>query len=42
MLPDPTRSPDWLIAQFAEKSMKTIFLLADEIGIEKEELITYG
>lgn len=42
MLPDPTRSPDWLIAQFAEKSMKTIFQLADEIGIEKEELIPYG
>ncbi len=42
MLPNPNASPDWLIAQEAEKRMKTIFQLAEELGIHKEELIPYG
>ncbi|GAB6183293.1 formate--tetrahydrofolate ligase [Thermodesulfovibrio hydrogeniphilus] len=42
MLPNPNASPDWLIAQEAEKNMKTIFQLAEELGIQKEELIPYG
>jgi Formate-tetrahydrofolate ligase (EC 6.3.4.3) len=42
MLPDPVSSPDWLIAQEAEKRMKTIFQLAEEVGINKEEIIPYG
>lgn len=42
MLPNPLSSPDWLIAQEAEKRMKTVFQLAEEVGILKEELIPYG
>ncbi|MGB9710839.1 MAG: formate--tetrahydrofolate ligase [Thermodesulfovibrio sp.] len=38
----PAEVADWLIAQQAEKQMKTIFQLADEVGIEKDELIPYG
>lgn len=42
MLPNPLSSPDWLIAQEAEKRMKTIFQLAEELNIKEEELIPYG
>lgn len=42
MLPDPVSCPDWLIAQEAEKLMKSIFQLAEELDIKKEELIPYG
>ncbi len=42
MLPHPSSSPDWLIAQEAEKRMKNIFQLAEEIGIKKDEVIPYG
>lgn len=42
MLADPLLCPDWLIAQEAEKRMKTIFQLAEELNIKKEELIPYG
>ncbi|MEN2994297.1 MAG: formate--tetrahydrofolate ligase [Thermodesulfovibrio sp.] len=42
MRADPLVCPDWLIAQEAEKRMKTIFQLAEELNIEKEELIPYG
>lgn len=42
MLPNPLKCPDWVIAQEAEKRMKTIFELAEEMGILKEELIPYG
>lgn len=42
MLPDPLVCPDWLIAQEAEKRMKTIFQLAEELDIKKDELIPYG
>lgn len=42
MLPKPELYPDWVIAQEAEKNMKTIFQLADEAGIKRDELIPYG
>lgn len=38
----PLSCPDWVIAQEAEKRMKTIFQLADEVGIQRDELIPYG
>lgn len=42
MLPDPSLHPDWLIAQEAEKSMKSIYKLAEESGINEDEIIPYG
>ncbi|MEN2985437.1 MAG: formate--tetrahydrofolate ligase [Thermodesulfovibrionaceae bacterium] len=42
MLLEPGVVPDWLIAQEAEKKIKTIFRLAYEIGIEEDEIIPYG
>lgn len=42
MLAGTVSCPDWVIAQEAEKRMKTIFQLADELGIAKDELIPYG
>lgn len=39
---DPTKYADWQIAEEAEKHMKTIYQLADELGLEKEELLPYG
>ena len=41
-LPDPTKNPDWKIAEAAEQNMKTPQQLAAEIGILPEELIPYG
>ncbi len=42
MLPPAGKYPDWLIAQEAEKRMKSIYELAEEAGIRKEELIAFG
>ncbi len=42
MLPPAGKYPDWLIAQEAEKRMKSIYELAEEAGIKKEELIPFG
>ena len=39
---DPRKMPDWQIAEEAEKHMKTIFRLAEEAGIEGDELIPMG
>ncbi|MEE8328543.1 MAG: formate--tetrahydrofolate ligase, partial [Thermodesulfovibrionia bacterium] len=39
---DPTKHADWKIAAAAESSMKTTFQLAEELGIQKEELIPHG
>jgi len=39
---DPTCTPDWKIAAEAEKTMKTVFTLADELGLKGQELIPYG
>jgi formate--tetrahydrofolate ligase len=33
---------DWEIAEAAEKDMKTVHQLADELGLEKMELLPYG
>jgi len=39
---DPTKHADWEIAEAAESNMKTANQLADELGIEKDELLPYG
>ncbi len=39
---DPTKNPDWKIAEAAEKNMKTVYELAEELGLEKEELLPHG
>ncbi len=39
---DPTKHADWEIAEAAEKNMKTIYEIADNLGLQKEELLPYG
>jgi len=39
---DPTKMADWQIAEAAEADMKTVYQLADELGLEKEELLPHG
>lgn len=39
---DPIKMADWQIAEAAEKSMKTISQLAEELGLSKDELIPMG
>ena len=39
---DPTKHADWEIAADAEPRMKTVYQLAEELGIEKEELLPHG
>ncbi len=39
---DPTKNPDWKIAQDAESRMKTVESLAAEMGLEPQELLPYG
>ncbi len=39
---DPTKNADWEIAEAAEKNMKTTYQLAEELGLQKEELIPHG
>ena len=39
---DPTRMADWEIAGAAEKHMKSIWKVADELGLCEDELIPYG
>jgi formate--tetrahydrofolate ligase len=39
---DPTKHADWEIAEDAEAGMKTVCQLAEELGIEKEELLPHG
>lgn len=39
---DPLKKSDWEIAYEAEKNMKTIFELAEELGLEREEISPYG
>jgi formate--tetrahydrofolate ligase len=39
---DPTKHADWEIAEAAERSMKTIYEIADSLGLQKEELLPYG
>jgi formate--tetrahydrofolate ligase len=39
---DPTKLADWQIAEAVEKDMKSVFQLAEEMGLEKDELIPMG
>ena len=39
---DPTKHADWEIAEAAEKTMKTSQQLAEELGIDKKELLPNG
>ncbi|ODS33360.1 MAG: formyltetrahydrofolate synthetase [Candidatus Scalindua rubra] len=39
---DPTKHADWEIAEDAETQMKTVYQLAEEMGLEKEELLPHG
>jgi len=39
---DPTKHQDWEIAEEAECRMKTVYQLAEELKLEKEELLPYG
>jgi formyltetrahydrofolate synthetase len=39
---DPTKHADWEIAEAAEANMKQVYQLADELGLEKEELLPHG
>ncbi len=39
---DPTKHADWEIAEAAEKNMKTVYQLAEEMNLEKEELLPHG
>ncbi len=39
---DPTKHADWEIAEAAEKNMKTVYQLAEEMGLEKAELLPHG
>lgn len=42
MVLDPTKYADWEIAEAAEKTMKSVYQLAEEMGLEKEELLPHG
>ena len=39
---DPTKHKDWEIAEYAEKQMKTVYQLGEELGLEKQELLPHG
>lgn len=39
---DPTKHADWEIAEAAEGKMKTVYQIAEELGLEKEELLPHG
>ncbi|MDR4507126.1 MAG: formate--tetrahydrofolate ligase [Candidatus Brocadiaceae bacterium] len=39
---DPTKHADWEIAEEAETRMKTVYQLAEQLGLEKEELLPHG
>ena len=39
---DPTKHADWEIAEAAEKHMKTVYQLGEELGLEKNELLPHG
>ncbi len=42
MVLDPTKHKDWEIAEYAEKDMKTVYQLGEDLGLEKEELLPHG
>lgn len=39
---DPTKHADWEIAEAAEKNMKTVYELGEQLGLEKYELLPHG
>ena len=39
---DPTKHADWEIAEEAESRMKKVYQLAEEMGLEGEELLPHG
>ncbi|MFP4374893.1 MAG: formate--tetrahydrofolate ligase [Spirochaetaceae bacterium] len=39
---DPKHMEDWEIAEAAGERMKTVFQLADELGLKEDELLPYG
>ena len=39
---DPTKHADWEIAEAAEANMKQVYELAEELKLEKEELLPHG
>ena len=39
---DPTKMKNWEIAEEAEKNIKPIFQLAEELGLQKDELLPVG
>ncbi|MDR4503360.1 MAG: formate--tetrahydrofolate ligase [Candidatus Scalindua sp.] len=39
---DPTKHADWEIAEDAEARMKRVYQLAEELGLEKDELLPHG
>ncbi len=39
---NPMKMADWQIAEAAEREMKTVYRLAEEMGLEKMELLPYG
>jgi formate--tetrahydrofolate ligase len=39
---DATKHADWEIAEAAEKNMKTVYELGEQLGLEKEELLPHG
>ena len=39
---DPTKMKDWEIAEAAGANMKTVYQLAEEMQLEKMELLPYG
>ena len=39
---NPTRMADWQIAEAAERNMKTVHQLGEELGLEPMELLPYG
>jgi len=41
-LPDPTKNPDWKIAQAAERYMKPIKEIGAQLGLTEEELLLHG
>jgi len=39
---DPTKHQDWEIAEDAEKTMKTIYEIGEQLGLTKDELLPHG
>lgn len=39
---DPTKLADWEIAEASEKNMRSIYEIADKLGLEKDELLPHG